>query len=158
VLGVLRSKDQVVSQGNTTVFGGIGVELTTTTGSPGRTAATRVTGPDDFSYKGVGDSRSIRRGFIFQPDNQGEFNFTLVFRYLDNELGGTPKDNLLLFRSLNGTVPFEKLNKTSTTSNTLTREAIAGTLNATFTLGNRDNPLPVTLVSFTAAPTAQGMA
>jgi hypothetical protein len=158
VLGVLRSKDHVVAQGSPNSFGGIGVELTATTGSPGRTVVTRVTGPDDFSYKGVGDSRSIRRGFIFQPDNLGEFNFKLVFNYLNNELGGIPKDNLLLFRSPNGTTPFDKLNKTSTTSNTLTREAIAGSLNATFTLGNSANPLPVTLVSFTAAPTAQGAA
>jgi len=158
VLGVLRSKDQMVAEGSTSTFGGIGVELTPTTGSPGKTTTTRVTGPDDFSYKGAGNSRSIRRGFIFQPDNQGDFNFTLAFHYFDSELNSIPEANLLLFRSLNGTTPFSKLNKTSLNNNTLTREAIAGTLNATFTLGNSDNPLPVTLVSFTAAPTAQGAA
>lgn len=156
VQGILRSIGRTVSQNTVNAFGNIGVELTATTGNPGVVLVTRVTGPKDFSYKGVGDSRSIRRGFIFTPDNQGEYNFTLVFHYLDNELGSTPKENLLLFRSLNGLTPFEKLNKTSTTSNTLTREAIAGTLNATFTLGNSANPLPVTLVSFTAVPTAQG--
>lgn len=158
VLGVLRSKDRVVAEGSTNTFGGIGIALAPTTGSPGKTVVTRVTGPDDFSYRGVGDSRSIRRGFIFQPDNQGEFNFTLAFRYLDSELSNIPEANLLLFRSLNGTAPFDKLNKTSLSNNTLTREAISGTLNATFTLGNSANPLPVTLVSFTAVPTAQGTA
>ncbi|RZJ94152.1 MAG: T9SS type A sorting domain-containing protein [Hymenobacter sp.] len=156
VLGVLRSKDHIVNQGQTNTFGNIGAELTTTTGSPGKTLVTRITGPDDFTYNGVGTSRSIRRGFIFQPDNQGTFSFTLAFHYLDDELNTIPENNLVLFRSLNGTTPFEKLNKTSTADNVLIRTAIDGTLAATFTLGDAANPLPVTLVSFTAAPTAQG--
>ncbi|RZL07747.1 MAG: T9SS type A sorting domain-containing protein [Hymenobacter sp.] len=48
------------------------------------------------------------------------------------------------------------MNKSSNdaTSKTLTRNGITGSLNALFTLGNADNPLPVTITSFTAV--AQG--
>jgi hypothetical protein len=158
VLGVLRSKDQVVSQNNVSSFGNIGVDLLVTTGNPGTTTATRITGPGDFAYSGIGTSKSIRRGFTFASSNSGIFNFNLVFHYLDTELQGIPEDNLLLFRSPTGSVPFENLGKLNAdkSNNTLTRNNIGGTLAATFTLGNSANPLPVTLVSFTATPTAQG--
>jgi hypothetical protein len=158
VLGVLRSKDQVVSQNNVSSFGNIGVDLLPTTGNPGTTTATRITGPSDFAYSGIGTSKSIRRGFTFAPSNNGIFNFSLVFHYLNTELQGTPEDNLLLFRSLRGSGPFENLGKSTIdkSNKTLTRNNIGGALAATFTLGNSANPLPVTLVSFTANPTAQG--
>ncbi|TDN38288.1 hypothetical protein A8B98_25135 [Hymenobacter sp. UV11] len=52
------------------------------------------------------------------------------------------------------------MNKTSAdqSERTVTLNSFAGTLVNTFTLGDAANPLPVTLTSFTAAPTAQGAA
>lgn len=160
VLGVLRSKDQLVVQDQVNSFGNIGIDLLATSGSPGSTLVTRITGPNDFAYSGVGTSKSIRRGFIFEPRNRNPLSFKLIFHYLNTELGDTPENNLTLFRSLTGSNPFEKLVTESVdlNNNILTSGSITGTLSATFTLGNSANPLPVTLISFTATPTAQGAA
>lgn len=162
VLGILRSRDRVVTQGQPNSFGNIGIQLTTQGGDPGKTLVTRITGPDGFSYKGAGTSQSIRRGFIFQPDNPNGYNFDLALSYLGNELNGIQESNLRLFRSLNGTTPFLNLGITAlnqtTNPHSLTRTGLNGTLAATFTLGDAANPLPVTLTSFTATPTAQGAA
>ena len=159
VLGVLRNSQDVV-QGQTSYFSNIGLDIQAITGNPGVTVVTRITGPNDFAYSGVGTSKSIRRGFIVEPTNKGTLDFNLTFHYLDTELRDIPENNLLLFRSVTGSAPFERLalQSTSQTDNTLTSSKITGVLTSTFTLGNSANPLPVTLVSFTAAPTAQGNA
>ncbi len=149
VLGVVRST-QLVSQNSN--FGNIGVELTVNSGSPGVTQATRVS----RIYTGAGTSVSIRRGFTFLPANPILQDFSLVFHYLDPELNGISPANLRLFRSANGDVPFQPLNRTSydAGSKTLTRNNISGTLAALFTLGDASAPLPVTVTSFAVA--AQG--
>lgn len=160
VLGVLRSNRVFNQSQNYSNFGGIGVELTVTGGAPGNVPVARITGPDSFSYQGAGTSHSIRRGFVFQPDNPDNNTFNLTFRYLDNELSNIKEENLRLFRSLNGSIPFSPLGMTSEDagSNIFTRTGITGTLAATFTLGDVTAPLPVTLISFTASATAQGAA
>jgi hypothetical protein len=152
VLGFLRARNRTVVQNVPNAFGNIGIELTSN-GSPGLTLVTRVT---SVVYAGAGQSRSIRRGFIFTPNNPEGQTFTLSFRYLDSELNGIAEDDLALFRSLNGNIPFVNLRRTSLdpTANTLTRTGITGPLSATFTLGDNTNPLPVTVSSFAAV--AQG--
>jgi hypothetical protein len=159
VLGVLRS-NRDVPQNQFIDFGNIGFDLLATAGSPGNTIVTRITGPNDFAYSGVGTSKSIRRGFIVQPTNKETLTFKLTFHYLDAELRDIPESNLLLFRSTTGSIPFEGLTLESSDQfdNTLTSTDITGNLTSTFTLGNSANPLPVTLVSFTATPTTQGAA
>ena len=159
VLGVLRMPGRFVDN-KYVDFGNMGIEFLATTGIPGITTVTRITGPDTFRYQGPGTSQSIRRGFIFTPDNPTGLTYNLVFHYLDVERYSIPEDNLRLFRSSNGTPPFEALGKTSNdaSANTLTRTGITSPLNATFTLGDAANPLPVTLTSFMATATAQGAA
>lgn len=159
VLGVLRSPSRTVNPGAND-FGNIGVVLTVTVGNPGKTLVTRVTGPDNFAYYGVGTSKSIRRGFIFLPDSPNNLEFSILFRYLDSELNNIPEANLVMFRSPNGAIPFQYLSKTAANpgDNTVLKAGITGTLSATFTLGDRENPLPVNLVSFTATATPQGTA
>ncbi|NML65615.1 T9SS type A sorting domain-containing protein [Hymenobacter sp. RP-2-7] len=167
VQGILRTT-RLVTQGATNYFGGIGIDLLVTTGQPNNVVVTRSTGGTyGFNYTGVGTSQSIRRGFKFQPDNPSGLTFNVIFHYLDAELTNTAGNNtnikesdLRLFRSVSGGVPFEGLGYTamSAATNTLTRTGITGTLAATFTLGDINNPLPVELVSFTAAGTAQGAA
>lgn len=156
VLGVLRTPDRIVSQGQTNPFGNIGVDLTASNGEPGKTLVTRIT---SFIYSGTGTSKSIRRSFTFVPDNPDNLNFSLVFHYLTAELNSIAESNLVLFRSVsNGGTPFAPLAKPGTGINTaaktVTITGITNTLAALFTLGNSDNPLPVTLTSFAAV--AQG--
>jgi hypothetical protein len=140
-------------------FGNIGVTLTankdnTAATSPGLTTVYR----DSYTYYGAGTSVSVARGFTFQPSKTAISKFDLVFSYLNTDMNGIAESNLRLFRSDNGDIPFEKLDITAlnTSAKTLTKEGITGNLAALFTLGDVVNPLPVTLVSFTAAPTAQG--
>lgn len=153
VLGVLRSPDRTIQQNQLNDFGNIGVELLATDGLPGSVIVIRRTG---FVYEGVGTSTSIARTFNFTPEYPKGLNFTLTFHYRDAELGGIKEENLLLFSSEDGTIPFINLNKTTADPafNTLTRTYINESLSGSFTLGDRLNPLPVTVTSFTAV--AQG--
>lgn len=161
VLGFLRTPFRNVTTA-TNSFGGIGVDLTASGGSPGITLVTRLTG---FAYTGPAGSEvgtentSVKRSFTFAPRNSENLNFTLVFHYLDSELNGLTASNLKLERSTTGAAPFENLGSNSSVANMVTTTSIAGTLAATFTLASEPvNPLPVTLISFTATATAQGAA
>lgn len=148
VLGVIQSTKPVVNN-SMTDFGNIGVDLMVRTGnSPGTTLATRISRTYYDGRNGI----SIRRGFTFTPNALGDVTFDLIFHYLNVELNNISAQNLVLFRSLTGGVPFENLSKTSNDPifKTVTRNGITGTLAATFTLGNQAAPLPVTIKSFTA--------
>ncbi|RZK36878.1 MAG: hypothetical protein EOO61_09755, partial [Hymenobacter sp.] len=156
VLGVVSNNSQSVSNGQAATFGNIGVSLTANVNAPnisapGITSVIRTSSV----YNGPGTSVSIRRSFYFSPSRPTN-DFNLVFSYLNADLGGVNANDLRLFRSENGDIPFEALYKTSNsaTDKTLTKNGITGSLNALFTLGDVNNPLPVTITSFTAV--AQG--
>jgi hypothetical protein len=156
LLGVVVNNSQTVINGQPATFGNIGVSLTANlnapaTLDPGVTSVVRTSSV----YNGTGTSVSIRRSFYFTPSNPTN-DFNLVFSYLNADLGGVNANDLRLFRSESGDIPFEALNKTSNsvTDKTLTKNGITGSLNALFTLGDANNPLPVTITSFTAV--AQG--
>jgi hypothetical protein len=156
VQGVVINNSQVVSNGQPVTFGNIGVTVTANVNAPNSTApgSTSVIRTSSV-YKGRGTSVSIRRSFYF-TSTRPTSDFNLTFSYLTPDLNGVAPSNLRLYRSRTGRVPFEPLGKTSNneTDKTLTKEGITGSLNALFTLGNSDNPLPVTITSFTAV--AQG--
>ncbi|MEJ7658216.1 MAG: hypothetical protein WKG07_00620 [Hymenobacter sp.] len=63
-----------------------------------------------------------------------------------------------MFSSPNGRIPFTALDKTliDPTNKLLVRNGITSKLALIFTLGSVENPLPVTLTSFTATATPQG--
>jgi hypothetical protein len=151
---------RVVNNNEYNNFGNIGVSIITNRDneaatSPGVTVVTR----NNYIYNGTGTSESISRGFQFSPDRANIPQFDLEFKYLDTELNNIPVSNLRLFRSDNGDIPFEALGRSNSSApNTFTKTGITGNLAALFTLGNSANPLPVTLISFTATPTAQGAA
>ncbi|WP_426061120.1 T9SS type A sorting domain-containing protein [Hymenobacter sp. B1770] len=149
VLGILRAQ-RFVNTGVLNNFGNIGVSLITNGAiAPGITLATRITG---YVFNGVPPSKSVKRGFTFVSEHPEDQNFTLSFRYLDAEVNGITEDDLLLFRSLTGSVPFTNLQRSTldVVNNVLTRVNIPGTLAAIFTLGDQLAPLPVGLTSFTA--------
>ncbi|WP_449272086.1 hypothetical protein [Hymenobacter humi] len=152
VLGILRAQ-RFVNSGQMESFGNIGVDLTTNGPAPRITLATRLTG---YVYNGVPPSKSVKRSFTFTPENNNVQSFDLGFHYLDSEVNGILEEDLVLFRSLTGGIPFEPLFRSTLDDirNIVVRDGITGTLAATFTLGDRKVPLPVTLTSFTAA--AQG--
>ncbi len=162
VLGILRAPSRIITRGETNTFGNIGIEVTSSPSAPedpGFSVVTRRTG---LAYTGAGPaetSSSVRRSFTFSSiDSPNEQVFTLSFRYLNNELNDLSAANLGVYRSVSGVAPFENLNRASNSANLVVSPTITGTLAATFTLGASNLPLPVTLVSFTAAPTAQGAA
>ena len=155
VLGVLRATRTVVpTQGND--FGGIGVDLTVSSGATnGSLSATRTSSV----YTGPGTSASIRRGFTFNQGGSTIQSFSLVFHYLNADLNGIAPANLILFRQKtdnSGYTYFESLPKISADpfNKTLTSGKITGTPVTLFTLGDATNPLPVGLTSFLAV--AQG--
>jgi hypothetical protein len=154
VQGTVTSARTVTNQ-SANDFGNIGVTITANNNdagaiAPGFTTVTR----NNYVYFGTGTSQSINRSFTFVPANTNIPQFDLVFGYLNADLNGIVASNLRLFRSDNGDIPFEGLGKTGSTANTLTRTGITGNLAALFTLGDVNNPLPVTITSFTAV--AQG--
>ena len=153
VSGFLRGKSDTFTPNSPSTFGDIGVEIKSASDYSKLVTATRRTGT---SYTGTGPKNtSVTRSFSFDENING-INFDLAFQYFATELNGLNSSKFVLYRSENGARPFENLGSNSATSNTTTRQAITGVLAATFTVGEGVNPLPVTLVSFTAAPTAQG--
>ena len=150
VLGVVQVR-RTVNQSIPQDFGNIGLTLTTNGRAAGQTLAVRLTG---LTYSGAGSSQSVQRQFNIVPDNQGGLNATLTFRYLDRELNGIPEPDLVLFQSQNSGQTWGYVGKSS--QNTSTNEVIQTGLNQLnfYTLGDQNNPLPVTLTSFVA--TRQG--
>jgi hypothetical protein len=156
-LTAVRSFDQ--GQSVNTDFGGIGVTLTT--GFVGTTiTATRLTG---FTYSSVGTQpTSVARSFSFLDlTNTSPTNFSLVFSYLNRELNTNPTANLKIYSFPNTATGFSLLGTSALRPNkSVVVSNVTSSLASTFTLGSNTTPtpLPVTLVSFTAAPTAQGAA
>jgi hypothetical protein len=105
--------------------------------------------------------KPVKRQFnIIGDDNSANANAsgsnnTIIFHYLDspNELNGIQETNLALFRTNNGTnaAPYTALGGIiNTTDNTVTRASVPTFNNYYITLGDKTNPLPVSLVAFTA--------
>jgi hypothetical protein len=162
VLGVLRANRTVV-RGVTSTYGNVGIDVTASLSAPADPGFSIVTRRTGLSYAGVDSmktNKSVERSFTFSSiDSPDDQIFTLAFHYLNAELNGLNAARLGFYRSVSGVAPFDDLNRASnnTSNKTVVSNTITGTLAATFTLGETiQAPLPVTLVSFTAVPTAQG--
>jgi hypothetical protein len=162
VLGILRAPYRIITRSTTPyTFGGIGIELISSPDSPNDPGSSVVTRRTGLVYTGVGTKNvSIARSFTFSElDNSDPQIYTITFRYLNVELNGLDASKLGFFRSATGSAPFDDLNRAGSSNNTVVSSTITGNLAATFTLGETiAAPLPVTLISFTAVPTAQGSA
>lgn len=163
VLGFLRAPYRVITRSTTPyTFGGIGIELTSSPNSPVDPGSSIVTRRTGLAYTGVGiNNTSVTRSFTFSAlDNSNPQTYTLTFHYLNNELNGNgpTSDKLAFYRLPSGSTTIDALDRASSSTKTVVSNVITGTLAATFTLGQTVNPLPVTLISFTATPTAQGAA
>ncbi|GAA4046301.1 hypothetical protein GCM10022409_35480 [Hymenobacter glaciei] len=156
--------NEVDSNGNPDprTFGNIGLTLLFGgTNNPGDVTVTRNTAE---SYTPLvptngGSARfGIRRIFGVRPSFSGPLVATLTFRYLDTELvnlgpqgtGSVPEPNLALFVSTSGGNQFGGLGRDALdqVNNILTKTGVRTF--ATFTLGDIDKPLPVSLTGFDA--------
>ena len=152
-------------QSGTKYFGNVGFSLSpqNSTTTLGDVKVTRVTGT---ALTGVGagnGSASILRYFVLTTPNAAStgLNLQLQFTYRADEQNNIPASNQALYQSLSGAPgTFLRLTNPGTFTGTTLSYNYTGLLTSGtyFTVGDGVVPLPVTLVSFTATPTAQGAA
>ncbi|RZK23684.1 MAG: T9SS type A sorting domain-containing protein [Hymenobacter sp.] len=153
------------AQSGTKYFGNVGFVLTpqNSTTAFGDVTITRVTGTA-LTGVGVGNgTASIQRYFVLTSPNTTAtgLDLQLQFSYRPDEQNNIPTGNLALYQSQNGAPgTFLRLTAPSASTSTTISYNYTGMLTSGtyFTLGDGVVPLPVTLVSFTATPTAQGAA
>jgi hypothetical protein len=168
IIGNVRITQSLNGAGSATrSFGDIGFVLTPQNASSalGSVAVTRVTGTT-IPGVGLGSSgNSIKRYFILNPANSSVsgLDLSLQFFYRTDELNNIPESKLALYKSVGGASGTYTRLTTPPSANT-TNHSIAFdyqmllTSNTYLTLSDAVTPLPVTLVSFTAKPTAKGTA
>lgn len=91
-----------VAQNVIEAFSGVGLEILATGAAPGISTLQRYTGESlDLGHNGL----SILRYFDIIPENNADFNATLVFHYVPAELDGIEPADLTLYQlSTDGTV------------------------------------------------------
>jgi hypothetical protein len=158
VLGIATTVRRVSQAAPPETFGGIGLSLVSNATAPGQVTVTRYNG---LKFPNVGTrGESANRYFVVLASTRTTSNYTLTLNYLNRELNGNDASTLAIYTATTGRTNFTSLGRGSSsdvTAKTVTVPGIASNLSATFTLG-QTAPLPVTLVSFTATPTAQGAA
>lgn len=140
-------------------FGNLGLELTpnhpATVVTVQRIIGDPLIGPTNGNTRSV----PIKRQYSVSGDDNSSSSSTsgsantVVFHYLPSafELNGIDEDNLTLYRTTTGSVPFVPLNGTlDKAARTVTQADVATFSNYYLTLGDKTNPLPVALVSFVA--------
>ncbi|GAB3831473.1 T9SS type A sorting domain-containing protein [Hymenobacter jeollabukensis] len=107
-----------------------------------RTTGTAVTGAE-------GNASILRQYQLTAPTSTG-LNYDIVFPYRDAELNGIPTSNLVLYRSANGSSPWQPLPDATVDPGARTVSRAGLTDLGVLTLGSSAAPLPVTLLGFTA--------
>ena len=161
IRGVTNST-RVLQAGVTNDFGNIGLEITPNKSTASTVQVIRIVG--DALIGPVGSSATaVKRQFQVRGEvNSGEFTnpanvitSTIGFHYLDsttgaNELNGnTNESDLTLFRTINNGVPYQPLGGVPNPVANIVTQGGLTSLN-TLTLGDRNNPLPVTMTAFNA--------
>jgi hypothetical protein len=159
IKGVVTASDALTT-GMTNRFGNLGLELTPNHNATLVTVQ-RIIGDPLIGPTANNNSRSVpikRQYNINGDDNSGSTatagsSNTVVFRYLPSafELNGIAENNLTMFSTKTGSAPFTPLYGTlNTSARTVTQANVESFSNYYLTLGDITNPLPVTLVSFSA--------
>ena len=132
-------------------FGGLGAEITTAIDP------VSLTVERGHAAQTGGGNNSILRYYDITPSTNTGLNATLVFHYEDAELNGLTEANLDLYKSTDGGSTWTNMGGTvNTTDNTVTLAGIDGF--SRWTLGGSgDQSLPVTLLSFSAANSHNGV-
>jgi hypothetical protein len=138
-------------------FGNIGLDLRANH-TPGTLFVFRVVG-DPLSGPVSSTAVPIKRYFQIRGDDESTSASTanstidIVFHYLNStdELNGIQENNLALFRSRVNGAPYTGLGGTlNTTDKTVTKLSVPSISTSYITLGDKTNPLPVSLVAFNA--------
>lgn len=164
IKGVSRSlRNLEINQSES--FGNIGIDLTSnhrvTSGvSVFRIVGDALTGPTGSTavpikrqYQIVGDDNSNAAAYSNSAVD-------VVFHYLPSldELNGIAESNLTMFSTPTGAAPYTPLGGTlDLSAHTVTRLSLPSLNPYTLTLGDKTNPLPVSLVAFTAARNNQNI-
>jgi hypothetical protein len=156
VKGVTRA-DRSLSAGIPSTFGNIGLDLTANH-TPGLIVVYRVVGAPLTGPLASG-AVPIKRYFQIQGDDESRkpvfanSNLSVTFHYFNSpdELNGIQEQNLNMFFALQNGAPFSQSYGTLNQANkTITRIDQPSFANFYLTLGDRTNPLPVTLTTFSA--------
>lgn len=157
IKGVTRA-DRQLAIGVQNKFGNIGLDLTANH-SPGNIFVYRVVG-DPLTGPLAAGAVPTKRYFQIKGDDDSSkpstagSNLNVIFHYLNStdELNGIKEENLIMFSAQQNGAPFRgtanstliELDKTVTTI------GLPSTPNFYLTLGDKTNPLPVSLVAFAA--------
>jgi hypothetical protein len=159
IKGVMTASSPLVT-GVTNRFGNLGLEMT-----PNHPATLvtvqRIIGDPLIGPTSNSNARAvpIKRQYNINGDDNSNTSATagstntIVFRYLPSafELNGIAENNLTMFSTTTGSAPFTPLYGTlNTTARTVTQVNVPSFSNYYLTLGDLTNPLPVTLISFSA--------
>lgn len=145
--------DRNLFAGQTQTFGNIGVDITPNRTILGPTIQiTRTVGVPLSGPTSPTNPRPVKRQYGVSGDvNNAPTVSTLTFHYLDSadELNGNAEPNLTIFRTTNNGIPYAKIGGiVDVAANTVTQTGV--TAINTITLGDVNNPLPVTVSSFDA--------
>ncbi len=145
--------DRNLLAGQTQTFGNIGVDITPNRDILGPTVSITRTVGDPLSGPVTPTSpRPVKRQYGISGDvNNAPTVSTLTFHYLDSadELNGNTEPSLTIFRTTNNGIPYAKIGGVAdVAANTVTQTGVTS-IN-TITLGDVNNPLPVTVSSFDA--------
>jgi hypothetical protein len=159
VKGVMQATRPLITSVNQP-FGNIGIELLPNHTANKNIIIKRIVG-DPLIGPTPSSSTSavpIKRQYQITDDNDGANgeSVDVTFHYLPsiNELNGIKQENLTMYRTINNGVPYTPVGGVLDTLNHLiVRSALASLNDYTLTLGDKTNPLPVSLVSFTATRT-----
>ncbi|RZK44683.1 MAG: T9SS type A sorting domain-containing protein [Hymenobacter sp.] len=161
IKGVTRA-DRGLSTGIKNTFGNIGIDITANHPVSNlvvyRIVGDALTGP--LSSTAVPIKRQYQLTGDDNSNNAAFANSTIdvVFHYLDsnattsaNELNGIDESNLTMFRTVTNGTPYEPLFGTlDAVNNIVTRTNLNSLTDLKLTLGDKTNPLPVSLTAFTA--------
>ncbi|RZK29637.1 MAG: hypothetical protein EOO61_20390, partial [Hymenobacter sp.] len=157
VKGVLRA-DRILTAGVFNSFGNIGLDVTPNH-NPGSIYIYRVVGDALSSPQNNSPAKPIKRQYqIVGDDDSGSSGTSgstvnVVFHYLPSvdELNGIDEGNLTMFRTTTKGRVYDATNgDLNTALHTFSRNNLPTLTNYTLTLGDKTNPLPVSLVAFGA--------
>lgn len=166
IKGVARvSRNLDASNGNSSDFGNIGLEMkanhSVTSGIiifrvvgdalTGPTGSTAV--PIKRQYQIQGDDNSYSTAYASSASD-------ITFHYLASadELNGIMESNLTMFVTTTGGTPYTPIGGTlDINKHTVTRTGLPSLAAYTLTLGDKTNPLPVSLTAFTATRSNQNV-
>ena len=157
VKGVLRA-DRTLTTGVFNSFGNIGLDITPNH-SPGSIYVYRVVGDALPSPQNNSPAKPVKRQYQIVGDDDSNSSGTagstinVVFHYLPStdELNGIDEGNLTMFRTLTKGRSYDAVGgNLNTALHTVSRNNLPTLTNYILTLGDKTNPLPVSLVAFAA--------